>query len=601
MNEQPNSKVVVMGPKSYDWMDESNYKIGTHMGNVSYKVGKYAATSGAKSKSAGERIVFNNNPADGFTSSIPRIRTTLPLKIEAAINGEIATEKLLIAALDTKIGLQSLPHWRMIQTSNVKLNNSASVTTSPSEIVDVVVNSMNPYNLAMMSQASVPDRYASYSGAAISNPLSSGANVDNPELTARGFGSNYSVTYRDFNKGGDASKAVVYADIVFESVIPSTAFQYENCKNSQPFYNLTNFTCDLTVNDVLPSVLAVNGSYDGTKFTIGDADPVDITSRLITMDDNILHELILPTWNPSVKLDPPSNLVYGSHEIDLPYRSPEVIKVLAGAKKQEIRFNSFLLASVPQMFAIVVRRPREVANLGGPHNFLPITNISLNMGNKSNLLMEHSQYDLYQMSLKNGYSGRFATFSSQLSSLVDGGSAGCGSVVYIKPSDLALNEGMFAGRNENLTITGNVTVDAVDQANPENCTLEIFAIYDAVTKFNGKSYKTDRVLIGKLGVVEADVKMVEDSSAENSLIGGSMLSDIWGWMRRVATSPMAKALVRHGRNNLPVVSDYAKDGTALGNIAKSQGYGKKRKTKGGEVTKVGGQVLSDSQLSSLLK
>ena len=144
MEEQPNSKVVVMGPKAYDWMNESNYKIGTHMGNVSYKVGEYPATSGGASKSAGERIVFNNNPADGFTTSIPKIRTTLPLKLEAGAAADPAaggadTLTKFLSQLDTKIGLQSLPHWRMVQTSNVKLNNSASVTTSPSEIVDVTV------------------------------------------------------------------------------------------------------------------------------------------------------------------------------------------------------------------------------------------------------------------------------------------------------------------------------------------------------------------------------------------------------------------------------------------------------------------------------
>jgi len=262
------------------------------------------------------------------------------------------------------------------------------------------------------------------------------------------------------------------------------------------------------------------------------------------------------------------------------------------------------------MFAVVVRRPivnvidgtPTTNRIGAPVSFLPITKISINMDNRTNLLDELNQRELYDMSTKNGLVDRYATFAGERSSLLDNAAYGNGSVLLFKPSDLSLNEGTVAGANMNLPISAKFQVNSVSTA-PERCTLQFYAIYDHMLMFDGKTFKSELPKLSKMNFVAADVKMMDDSAAVNHLVGGSSWGDVWGWMRQAAMSPFAKALSKFARNSLPIVSDFARDGTAIGNMVNKTGYGKGTKgkrNKGGQVLKLGGKSLTGPQLEALL-
>jgi hypothetical protein len=76
---------------------------------------------------------------------------------------------------------------------------------------------------------------------------------------------------------------------------------------------------------------------------------------------------------------------------------------------------------------------------------------------------------------------------------------------------------------------------------------------------------------------------------------GSMLSGVVKFL----TSPMGKTAVKIGRNNIPYLRDVAKDGSILGKVANTFGYGE-----GGELVKLrgkkGGAKLTKSQLKKML-
>ena len=417
------------------------------------------------------------------------------------------------------------------------------------------------------------------------------------------MGSNYPYSFSNFvagtagGGGVPATRSTINLTMTVDSVIPSPAFQYENIKTAQPFFQLSNLEITLGLNDVLESAIAVNGTYNiATKTFLINPAGVDATKRNITLV-GVEHKLVIHGYNPSVKLPVPRNLVYGGHSITIPYTQRDII-VPGNAINQVINLNSFVLNDVPQMFAIIVRRPLN-NRIGAPNAFLPIKNVSIDMDNRTNLLQELSQRELYDMSTKNGLVDRYATFAGERSSLLAGAARGNGSVFLFKPSNLSLNEGTVAGANMNLPITAKVTIDSVSTA-PERCTLQLFAIYDHILKFDGKTFTSELPKLSKMNFVAADVKMMDDSAAVNHLVGGSSWGDIWGWMRRAAMSPFAKAASKFARNNLPVVSDFVRDGTALGNMVNQAGYGKGTRKKGGQILKLGGRSLTGPQLEALL-
>jgi len=611
MSNVPNDKVVVLGPKKFDFMTQENYKVATYLGYNSYKVTAFPAKSGGQSHTSDATVVFSELLTDGFVSSTPKIRTKVTVKITNFQNGAIE-EPALIAGLSSKIGFLSTPVSRMIKNLGVRLNGGALISNNPSEECDLIVHGSNPHNLALSTSASAPDKYDAYTTSSISNPLASGADVENSELQSRGLGSYYPYSFSDFVIGtpgaaGVGTPSTINLTITVDQVVPSPAFQYENVKDAQPFFQLANLEISMGLNDVFESAIAVAGTYNQNNrtFTMGETDA---NKRVISFG-NIDHKLVVHGYNPSVKLQVPRNLVYGGHSITIPYTQRDIM-VSAGVKNKKITLNSFVLNDVPQMFAIVVRRPRVnigspippssyTNRIGAPNSFLPITNVSIDMDNRTDLLRELNQRELYEMSTKNGLVDRYATFAGEPSSVLPNAARGNGSIFLFKPSNLSLNEGTVAGANMYLPISANVTVNSVSTSD-ENCTLQFYAIYDHLLRTDGKTFTSELPKLSKMNFVAADVKMVDDSSAVNHLVGGSSWGDIWGWMRRAAMSPFAKAASKFARNNLPVVSDFVRDGTALGNMVNQAGYGKGTRKKGGQILKLGGRSLTGPQLEALL-
>jgi hypothetical protein len=262
------------------------------------------------------------------------------------------------------------------------------------------------------------------------------------------------------------------------------------------------------------------------------------------------------------------------------------------------------------MFAIMVNRPVVV---GKPLRRLPITKISIDTAGSNDLLNNATQDDLYNISSKNGSLLRHASFVAAASGtpapLDDTSSIGCGSILYIKPSDMGLQDTIIGGSNQLFNFKCNVTVQSV-QTVTEQCNLQVFAFYDAVTVADEVTgYKEYRVSIGAMGALDAKVvNLVDNSSKMQNVVGGNFWGDIWSGIKNIGQSPVFKAISNFGRNNIPILKDFAGDGTTLGNAANHFGYGapkgrakaKPRKAKGGDIYRMGGKDFSEAQMDAML-
>ena len=602
-------KVVLIGSSKYKFLTAENLRVASDVGNVAFQYNRLTATSGANIQQG--NMVFKSSMGQGMSTSVPRLECTMPVTFTDTVD-EDKTWQEFANEVAGKVGLQCYPYARAISSGTVKFNSGQGITSRPSQNYQTLVNSLDAYKLALATDAPGIDQYSEYEVSSINIPIAVGANVDQM-YKCRGFGSNFTVKFSGGVNGltPAAPVAGVYAQVVmtfiWSDAIPLTPFGYRDVANSQPFYNLDDLEINMDLQNIFTNCFACNGDYDSAtqQYTIGTAI-AEMTPANIA---NIQHNMIYQLWKPSFKLEVPKNLAYASTQVDLAFGGKSV-DVPAGSTQQFSNDVTLRLSQVPKMFAIMVNRPVVV---GKPLRRLPITKISIDTAGSNDLLNNATQDDLYNISSKNGSLLRHASFVAAASGtpapINDDSSIGCGSILYIKPSDMGLQDTIIGGSNQLFNFKCNVTVQSV-QTVTEQCNLQVFAFYDAVTVADeATGYKEYRVSIGAMGALDAKVvNLVDNSSKMQNVVGGNFWGDIWSGIKNVAQSPVFKAISNFGRNNIPILKDFAGDGTTLGNVANHFGYGapkgrakaKPRKAKGGDIYRMGGKDFSEAQMDAML-
>lgn len=210
------------------------------------------------------------------------------------------------------------------------------------------------------------------------------------------------------------------------------------------------------------------------------------------------------------------------------------------------------------------------------------------------------------MSKRNGYNGNPSQFFGGME-----GSLGTGCVVYVTPSDLDSDmwhqSNVLSNHSFKVKATIRNHTDALIPAN--TITLRVVAISDAYIKCDNGKYTEQLASILPSELKDARDMYQDMTFDRNHVLGGS----VWSWLGKHVLKPA----VRFARNNLsklhtgfaPVdmaanaVGNAVKDGTAIGNYAKSHGYGKQGNgiiNLGGSNV-LGGKKLTQAQLLSLLE
>lgn len=578
MNQIPKLGAVVQAPKMYDWNTPTNSFVGTRA-NVDASTWKRVPPSTGDGQPVGN--VSWDQSYTKMVDSVPKIEVTATVEIT-----NVDTD-----TLNNAVGLKPFPLNSSIKTCTVTLNNGEWVS-SPQDTIQYLQLNSNPHNLALISPASETDDYTSIKRDSMNNPYATGTDT-NDSIKSRGFGCNFPVDSINIDK---ASNKATFT-FTFTEALCARPFQYNDMVNPQPMNDLRIYKI---VNDFnfIPSSLIGLGQEVAAK---GGVLNVNITA--------INYKLVLRNWDQSLALPQvPSTLVYSSPKVR---RLANIVQTLplptSGLTFDFSTGSTIRTTSIPSMLAISVKKVVSTTGLDQfyPTPFAVIKNVSINCNTVDKLLSTLNIEQLYELSASNGYNKRFATFSGQHVNKLDAGAVtpnyGIGTVLFIRPSDIGIGYESLANASVPLNLDVNLSVainDTPGAGNTYKYQMEIFELVDNFTyQFSNKEFDDANPTRSPDELLESKIEFTSENDKLSHVMGGSVTGDVWNAL----TSPTAKVVSKALRNTLPVVKDFASDGTPLGAIASSVGYGKKtgrKSTKGGELYRVGQGVKGGAKLSA---
>ena len=560
-------KSVLLAPKSMDWVTPENMAIGSRVGNNADTYREIAPNSGGTATVG--NVEWNTRFPDGLVESTPKLRSEITFLVTGLAAGNIGAR---LGQIQDKMGVASFPLNRAIQTATVDINGFQT-TTQIAATIDARTANMDPMDLALISQASETDDYEDFDATLLIDPLRSGGNAID-SIKTRGFGAQYIVEFAD-----TATDTELLVIVTLEEMIAADSFQWDKPRNAQPFKNINSFILTLNLQNVGNSVLNINQTLAGVAATVQSAR----------------HSLLVRTWTPSVVEKIPPSLVYNSPRTTQIARQSSVVPVGGG----QISLNTTTINGIPSMFALLVRRPRTPF---GAVRFCPIEQVSIDMDNRQAIFQHMNQYQLYSLASRNGYNKRFATFAGSLN-VPSSSNHGAGSVFYFRPSDMGLTEGSMANSDKTLNIGVSLTVNG--SAAAEDCTVELYAVYDNFIIDNNGFFSDFAPRVSPEKLLSSPIQYAVEDNTMNRVLGGSFWTDLWNTGRRGyqwVTSPMGRSTTRAVRN-LPYIRDYVGNDTGIGQVATRYGFGKGKKSskkEGGELVKLGGAKLTAGELQMLL-
>jgi len=232
--------------------------------------------------------------------------------------------------------------------------------------------------------------------------------------------------------------------------------------------------------------------------------------------------------------------------------------------------------------------------------------VSVSTDNKTNLLTNLDQHELYLISANSGYNQRYATFAAVSADPLNAAVAsirGAGAPFYFAPRDLGLNEGTVANSNKTLQITLEITVAPVSTVGPETCECQCNYIEDSFTQDNNSVFTSVRPVVSSEKLLQSPIMYTGEVAGTNQILGGSL----FGWMKTLwnkgkqAVNDFAHS--RAGENIAHAIQDAGtravSKGVELGTqalktrlAAAARTGGKKYKNKrGGDAMNVGGDLM----------
>jgi len=179
--------------------------------------------------------------------------------------------------------------------------------------------------------------------------------------------------------------------------------------------------------------------------------------------------------------------------------------------------QTITLPSIPDLLVIYMK-PQQYSSPTQADWCMPIAKISINFDNFSGLLANHSQYQLYKMSVNNGldmdfdeWSGSAWTATSSSSALT----ALVGGPLVLRPGrDFALSTGQAPGLVGNFTLQFDLTVDNTVAHSPSALPLSIYTV-TANSGFFETIRGSSRILKGV--VTEQDILSAPVGAVEEPL------------------------------------------------------------------------------------
>jgi hypothetical protein len=317
-------------------------------------------------------------------------------------------------------GLQAFPLNRIFNTVTISVNN-VSTSMNQNLILPGLLRLLDPELLQKYSGGMCPaylDNYANYPDCpgTNNNPFGDyGSAGYNQNLLPRGVHPLDAVVIRHFPSVGpqDASAISTSLDDYWEIDIDFTSTEpffispmlFGDCKfNKSGYLGINNFqvvvSTDATLSRAWNTGL-VTGRLNGKPTT-----PYSMVMRGKGFNSSklLLNFLTAPI---SMILPPKVALPYSNY---IAYPTTNQPDILPGAKV-DMNINSVQLEVVPDKLILFIRRKLSDQDAYESDTFLVINSVQCTFGNKSGLLSNATQNDLFQLSKKNGLHMDYYQFS----------------------------------------------------------------------------------------------------------------------------------------------------------------------------------------------
>lgn len=562
MASESKEQVVNIVPQSLNWHRE--LVKGTRLGNASNQVTSHSPDQGSGSYTAGQALSWNIPISAGnLTASDPEISFQYVITLSDSGSTIKTSTAVAVDAVQHLVGLHSVPNNRLIDSCTVKLNGQVNMSSNPATDASAIIYNMNQSELKRIGACSTPDNLYTYSATANYNVL---RNQSDSLCWGRGLGSTV------VNSMAYGSNDIVIT-LTHTEKLMARPFQWHE-KEPSAFVGINN----LSINMNLASNFA-NAAVAANSLSVDTVVVQNAQIRLGQFAPHVNMQKQIPTrcyWNT-------------------PVIEHTVTASKAVAQNASIQFNSTSrsYSTVPKLYCVYAYAARTATT---PERLYPITNLSVNSGIKKNLLKSYSQHDLYDLSVKNGYNGTASQFFGGYAPGTSTTGVGTGCMVFFTPSDL--DSELFHQSNVETNHVFNVdaTVTNLDSASA-TVFLRVVTFSDAVLAYDNGNFNDEMASIHQSELAGARDTYMNTIFENNQVLGGS----VWSWIKKAVRSPVFKSIVHGLRNSIPVVKDYVGDSTAIGKLAKSKGYGKRRASKKGSgVISLAGAKLTKAQLMSLL-
>ncbi len=450
--------------------------------------------------------------------------------------------------------LQAFPLAALMTTATASINN----TTVSINLQDVLpsllqMNSTRELYRYSSTTPALPDQaYARFADGlgANNNALAGYANTSyDTELNPRGaHPANIVITRTDGVSGAtDSSPIAVNANdtwvIEFSTVVAEplflSPFIYGDAEYNQQGIlglNAISFTFNMdatckrlfsTANDYIRTI-SLGTASNPNGFTASGA----IGTQNIPSSPSLLFKFL--STQPSDLIETKNVVPY----MDFPryLTSSANTTSIAAQGAATLTSSNLQINSIPDLIIINVRKPMNSQTIQDASAFLTINNISLNLNNQSGLLSSASAYDLWRMSVKNGSSQSWASFSGLASKASTTNGVGDeintnGSLLILDPAyDLSLPDYISSSSIGNFNLSFQVgvsnTLEPTGGAaiNPEICVITvnsgIFVTQQGVSAVYQGLLTKDMVLNAKSRQQASSMKSAEIKR----MVGGNMLN-----------------------------------------------------------------------------
>ena len=192
--------------------------------------------------------------------------------------------------------------------------------------------------------------------------------------------------------------------------------------------------------------------------------------------------------------------------------------------------NAIQLSACPKKIYIYASKARGAKTFQDADTFIPITSLSLSYLNVSGQFSAFSQADLFNMCVKNGYTGSFQKWSGKASGIFGGGVANsisaagtagrhtlAGPVLCLDSTDLALPSNIASGCLVNSQLQFQLGLENVNTA-AIDVVITTIVVQDGVMEISEGGMTT------RIGVINSDeILAVRSSGVQEPIVHGTQL------------------------------------------------------------------------------